>query len=105
MRYVRDQDGGIVAEDRHEVPESREEGRSRWRAEMELRFVNGEDGDFDYKSVDHDESYDDRIIQERDLEEAWFDTEEPAWIESEKLGKEDKQSSKQLSGQTGIQDF
>ena len=42
-----------------EVPKSKEEGWARWKFEMEMRFVRGEDADFDYKTVDEDESLDD----------------------------------------------
>lgn len=107
MRYVRGRDGEIIAEEKDEVPRSKQEGWDQWRKEMELRFMSGEDEDFDYGSVDSNEEYDDRKVQEREQEEAWFDAEEPAWVSAggmEMYG-EDHSVPKGVTGQTGVQDF
>lgn len=100
MRYRRDASGEIVAEEKDEVPLSKEEGLQRWRKEMEMMFLRGDDADFDYKIVDDSEEYDDRGVQEREEEDIWFEQEQPTWA-----GCEDGEEPKNLSGQTGIQDY
>ena len=95
--YSRGPNGEIVAEDRDEVPASKEEGERMWRWEMTIRFLRGYDTDFDYKAVDENDEYD-------DLNEAqgrYFDDEEPEWMVEGEGG--DMQS--RLQGETGIQDF
>jgi len=70
-----------------------------WHAFLEERFVHGLDEDFDYKPVDADEDLDTMI--RRDAQDAWFDDEEPSWIDED-------ESSAQLTtrqGETGVQDF
>ncbi|VTT56986.1 unnamed protein product [Fusarium fujikuroi] len=70
-----------------------------WHAFLEERFVHGLDDDFDYKPVDADEDLDTMI--RRDAQDAWFDDEEPSWIDED-------ESSAQLptrQGETGVQDF
>jgi len=85
----RDEAGKIVAETEDEVPASKEEGMERWRREMEMRFLKGEDAEFEYVAVD-------------ESEEKWFEEEEPRWVAgSEGEGSTDKS----LRGQTGVQDF
>lgn len=106
MRYKRDEKGEIVAEERDEVPISKEEGAARWRNEMSLRFLSGGDEDFDYEDVDENEIYDDRDLMEREEEEKWFEEEEPQWMEKEDRAENGTIGElKGLSGQTGIQDF
>ena len=46
---------------------------------MQLRFLRGEDRDFDYSSVDTNERYDSVEMQQQDGEDAYFDGEEPQW--------------------------
>ena len=104
MRYMRDSTGEIVAEEKDEIPMSKEEGMQRWRKEMEMRFLKGEDADFDYKLVDESEEYDDRGIQEREEEEKWFEEEEPAWV-TETLLDHDACAKEALKGETGVQDY
>ena len=102
MRYRRDASGTILAEEKDEIPMNKEEGIQRWRKEMELMFLRGDDPDFDYKGVDESEDYDDRGMQEREEEERWFEKEEPSWVgESD----EDAGRAESLIGQTGVQDF
>ena len=102
MRYRRDASGVIVAEERDEVPKNQEEGIQRWRKEMELMFLGGDDPDFDYKRVDESEDYDDRGVQEREEEERWFEREEPCWIVD---SDQDAIKAEGLTGQTGFQDY
>jgi len=103
MRYRRDASGEIVAEEKDEVPRSKEEGAHRWRAEMQLMFLRGDDPDFDYAAVDTNEAFDDKGAEEQEEEEKYFDEEEPAWVEtSPQSGALDRPN---LTGQTGVQDY
>ena len=52
---------------------------------MHLRFLNGEEEDYDYSTVDNNEEYDVHTIGQRDDEESYFDSEEP----SNKLDEEE----------------
>ncbi|KAL6718770.1 hypothetical protein ACLMJK_003004 [Lecanora helva] len=103
MRYRRDTSGEIVAEEKDETPLNKEEGAQRWRKEMELRFLRGDDTDFDYATVDSDEGYDDKGLEEQEEEEKYFDEEEPTWVEAGV--QEHGVSETSLTGQTGIQDY
>lgn len=103
MRYRRDASGAIVAEEKDEVPMNKEEGIQRWRQEMELMFLRGDDVDFDYQGVDESEDYDDRGVQEREEEEKWFEEEEPRWVKA--IDDEVGGAEGLLTGQTGVQDY
>jgi hypothetical protein len=94
--YVRGPNGEIVAEVEDEVPRSKEEGWARWKFEMEMRFVRGEDVDFDYKAVDEDERWDDWEEERRRDLDGYLDGEEPSWLVCE---------GETLKGETGVQDF
>lgn len=96
--YTRGPNGEILAEDRDDIPASKEDGEKLWQWEMRLRFMRGDDPDFDYKSVDENDYYDDLSEQQ----EMYFDAEEPEWILDDARG-EDIQT--RLQGETGIQDF
>ncbi|KAF2454100.1 coiled-coil domain-containing protein-domain-containing protein [Lineolata rhizophorae] len=100
VSYQRGPNGEIVAEDRDEVPENKEEAREWWRWAMEMRFLRGEDNDFDYGAVDESEDWDDWAEIEREREEKWFDEEEPSFA-----GSGDEGEERMLNGETGIQDF
>ena len=96
--YTRGPSGEILAEDRDEIPPSKEEGEKLWRWEMTQRFMRGEDRDFDYTEVDENDEYDDWD----EAQEQYFDDEEPEWtVEGENGGD----INMQLQGETGIQDF
>ncbi|KAI9372583.1 coiled-coil domain-containing protein-domain-containing protein [Aspergillus egyptiacus] len=97
--YTRGPNGEILAEDRDEIPASKEEGEKAWRFEMTMRFLRGEDDDFDYTAVDGNEEYDD-LSEEQ---ERYFDDEEPEWTVEGAEGESDMRS--RLQGETGIQDF
>ncbi|KAF2085547.1 hypothetical protein K490DRAFT_75156 [Saccharata proteae CBS 121410] len=99
ISYRRGQNGEIVAEERDEVPASKEEGMKRWRDDMGQRFLRGEDKDFDYAEVDESEEWDDRQLEEREKQEVYFDAETPTWIVDE------KGAEKGPSCETGLQDF
>ena len=103
MRYRRNASGEIVAEEKDEVPQSKEEGLQRWRMEMELMFLRGDDPEFDYTAVDTNDVYDHLGVEEQEDEERYFDEEEPAWIETST--RTDDEHEPCLNGQTGVQDF
>ncbi|KAM0232865.1 hypothetical protein ACHAP5_010599 [Fusarium lateritium] len=69
-----------------------------WHAFLEERFVHGLDEDFDYKPIDADEDLD--TMLRRDAQDAWFDDEEPSWIDEEASAR-----SATRQGETGVQDF
>ncbi|GAD97618.1 conserved hypothetical protein [Paecilomyces variotii No. 5] len=98
LSYSLGPNGEILAEDRDDVPEDKEEGEKRWRWEMEMRFLKGADYDFDYKTVDENDEYDDWGVEQ----ERYFEEEEPEWIVDEANGGDPKSK---LQGETGIQDF
>jgi Coiled-coil domain containing protein (DUF2052) len=101
--YKRGPDGEIIAEEKDEVPVDKEEGLRRWRWEMEMRFIKGRDSDFDYSTVDGNDEYDDRTAEELDAEERYFGAETPEFVIGEDRVK--RSESKELEGETGIQDF
>lgn len=98
LSYKRGPDGEIIAEDEDDIPATREEGQERWRWEMEMRFLKGADYEFDYAAVDDNDDYDDW----NEAQEQYFDEEEPEWIFDN--GQEENRQ-KQLTGETGIQDY
>ncbi|OJJ48324.1 hypothetical protein ASPZODRAFT_130306 [Penicilliopsis zonata CBS 506.65] len=99
LSYTRGPNGEILAEDRDEIPLDKEEGEKLWRQNMELRFLRGEDRDFDYTTVDENEEYDDW----NEEQERYFDDEEPEWVIENTEGDDNVQSH--LQGETGVQDF
>ena len=101
MIYKRGDDGEIIAEEKDEVPKDKTEGLSRWRKQMELMFLRGDDQDFDYSAVDQSEEYDDRGLEEREAEEDWFEEQEPEWVTD---GDGSNQTVAPI-GQTGVQDY
>jgi hypothetical protein len=101
--YKRGPDGEILAEEKDEIPANKEEGYARWRWEMEARFVRGGDDDFDYEAVDKNEDYDDHLQESREAEDKYFDDEEPQFVSGAEAVQRSK--SKELQGETGVQDF
>ena len=102
MTYRRGESGEIIAEEKDEIPKDKEEGLHRWRKQMELMFLRGDDPDFDYSNVDDSEEFDDRGTEDREAEEDWFDREEPQWTVND---DESSASPCALTGETGVQDF
>ncbi|KAJ5851806.1 uncharacterized protein N7529_011191 [Penicillium soppii] len=98
MSYTRGPDGEILAEDRDDIPPSKEEGERLWQWEMGLRFMQGNDPDFDYKIVDEDEELDDHA----DKVDEYFEDEEPEWVVDNASGEDVRAN---LQGETGVQDF
>lgn len=78
--------------------EDKVEALELWQIFLAERFIQGEDEDFDYATVDDNEDYD--VVARRDAEDAWFDDEEPGWVES--ASEADKPVRQ---GETGVQDF
>lgn len=102
MTYRRGASGEIIAEEKDEIPTDKEDGLQRWRRQMELLFIRGGDLDFDYATVDSSTEYDDRGIEDREAQEAWFDREEPKWTINEDTAPTTEGA---LTGETGVQDF
>lgn len=102
LSYKRGPDGEILAEEKGEAPLTKDEARDRWRDTIRWRFLTGDDGDFDYSSVDGNEGLDDMAQERRDAEDRYFDEEEPTWIVDD-ISREITPTT--LTGQTGIQDF
>ncbi|KAJ5759932.1 hypothetical protein N7520_007088 [Penicillium odoratum] len=98
LSYTRGPHGEILAEDRDDIPASKEEGEKQWQWEMGLRFLRGDDEDFDYTTVDYNDEFDDLS----ELQDEYFEDEEPEWVVDDHQG-ENPQT--QLQGETGIQDF
>ncbi|CAI7571404.1 unnamed protein product [Penicillium manginii] len=98
LSYTRGPDGEILAEDRDDIPANKEEGQKTWQWEMALRFMRGDDPDFDYKAVDENEEYDD-LSEELDK---YFEDEDPEWVVDDARGEDAREK---LQGETGIQDF
>ncbi|KAJ5146061.1 uncharacterized protein N7515_000625 [Penicillium bovifimosum] len=96
MAYSRGPNGEILAEDRDDIPPNKEEGERLWKWEMGLRFMRGNDPDFDYKTVDDNEEYDD----ETDKQDRYFEDEDPEWVVEDGDG-----GAPNLQGETGVQDF
>ncbi|KAI9672628.1 MAG: hypothetical protein M1831_000063 [Alyxoria varia] len=74
---------------------NKEDGLEVWREAMRKRFMQGRDGQFDYRIVDENDEWDDWEAKTREKQDEYFDGEEPEWADEEK----------QVTGQTGIQDF
>lgn len=98
LSYTRGPNGEILAEDRDDIPANKEEGEKRWQWEMGLRFMRGDDPDFDYKAVDEDDQYDDLTEQQ----DEYFEGEEPEWLVDDLRGED---ARAKLQGETGVQDF
>lgn len=94
--------GEIIEEEKDEIPKDKEEGLNRWRKQIELMFLHGDDIDFDYPKVDGSEEYDDRAVEEREAEESWFAQQEPEWAVDDDMPSA---FDRKPQGQTGVQDF
>lgn len=97
VSYARGPNGEVLPEDLDEIPSSKEEGFERWKFGMTIKFLKGEDPDFDYKEIDESNEWDD--IEHTEEEEKWFDDEEPKWV------IEEDPTVETVGGETGIQDF
>ena len=97
VNYARGPNGEVMQEDFEEIPGSKEEGFERWKFGMTIKFLKGEDPDFNYKEIDESNEWD--VIESMEEEEKWFDDEEAEWV------IEEDPSVKTVGGETGIQDF
>ncbi|KPI42210.1 uncharacterized protein AB675_9701 [Cyphellophora attinorum] len=103
--YNRGPQGEILQEEKDEVPSNKEEGYARWKWEMEARFLRGGDDDFDYGTVDNNEAYDDKALEEQELQQSYFDDEDPEFVVGADGAKRTKSQEAKLEGETGIQDY
>lgn len=86
--------------------DDRAHGLVLWRRFLEERFIRGDDDEFDYAVVvDGSDEYD--VAARREAEDAWFDDEEPSWVEGDGEEEEmkDEEDGVEKKGETGIQDF
>ncbi|NWV21352.1 CCD97 protein, partial [Origma solitaria] len=67
-------------EEEEKIPDEaeRELLRLEFTTRMFQSFLEGQDGDFDYREVDENPELDNLDIVSRDLEEKYFDEEEPS---------------------------
>jgi len=94
--YQRNAAGTITAveQDEEDRPKNREEGLDKWRYVMEQRFLRGADEEFDYRTVDDNEEYNDWEDETRRRHDVYFDEEEATFV-----------GEGQRTGETGVQDF
>lgn len=93
--------------------EDKEAGLRQWRWEVEMRFVRGQDEEFDYAVVDQGDSWE--RDEERERQERWFEEEEAAFLSADDTeagdhgnGEHEVKETKrrrELQGETGVQDF
>ncbi|KAL8991982.1 MAG: hypothetical protein Q9169_007476 [Polycauliona sp. 2 TL-2023] len=96
LSYGRNSNGEIIAEEKDEVPASKEDGEQRWKKQVEMRFLRGDDVDFDYSVVDENDQFD-APEEARDIQDQWFEEKEEAFSPGARTSG--------LEGQTGVQDF
>ncbi|XP_056371518.1 coiled-coil domain-containing protein 97 isoform X2 [Oenanthe melanoleuca] len=67
-------------EDEERIPDAAEQEllRLEFTSRMYQSFLEGQDGDFDYSQVDENPDLDDLELLSRDLEDRYFDEEEPS---------------------------
>ena len=96
VAYQRAADGSITAVERElgQRAQNKEDGLERWRSAMRLRFIEGNDSDFDYALLDNDDALDDRAEEERTQLEEYLGAEEEQFVG---VGEPE--------AQTGVQDF
>lgn len=94
--YIRGPDGEIIPEEKEDVPVDKDEGFARWKYEMELRFMRGDDHDFEYDDVDKSDGYDDIAEEDRARQDEYFGQEEPTFV---------LEDGKSPEGETGILDY
>ena len=96
MVYTRASDGSItgVEHDEDEQAQGREENWERWKDVTGLRFLRGDDSDFDYETVDANDEYDDRAEEDQRRLEEYLEREEEEFVGDGKP-----------TGQTGVQDY
>lgn len=83
-----------MEQDENDRATDRADGVEKWREVMELRFLRGDDRDFDYEAVDESEEFDDREEEDRKSLEEYLDGEVEEFV-----------GEGSPAGQTGVQDF
>ena len=71
-----------LSDDPCKAEEEKEMLRKEFLKAVHVSFINGEDEEFDYSTVDDNPDYDDMEIINNDIEESYFDSEEPSFIET-----------------------
>lgn len=96
MTYSRAPDGSITAveQDEGERAQGAEDGWEKWTDAMGLRFVRGDDVDFEYATVDGNDEYNDRAQEEQKHLESYLNEEEEQFM-----------GEGRPTGQTGVQDY
>lgn len=61
--------------------------RDEFTGIMYSNFLAGKDKDFDYSTVDENSRYDDEALRSRDLEDKYFDSEEPEASKDDKMSE------------------
>lgn len=74
--------------------QDQDDGWEKWVELVGLRFLRGDDVDFDYATVDDNDEYDDRDEEGRRTLETYLEGEEEEFV-----------GQGRPTGQTGIQDF
>lgn len=94
--YSRARDGSIMAVEQNveDRAQDRDDGWEKWVELVGLRFLRGDDVDFDYATVDDNDEYDDRDEEGRRTLETYLEGEEEEFV-----------GQGRPTGQTGIQDF
>ncbi|KAJ3332779.1 Coiled-coil domain-containing protein 97 [Blyttiomyces sp. JEL0837] len=87
-----DEQPSSIVQDNAMTMEERDSLRLEFESIMKERFMSGQDAEFfDYKIVDMNADYDDRVLAERDAEDSYFDSEEAtATMREGEEGKEEK---------------
>ncbi|KAM7186555.1 putative coiled-coil domain containing protein [Rhypophila sp. PSN 637] len=92
--------------------ENKEEALEMWQTFLKERFIRGGDEDFEYATVDDNDEFD--LIERMDLEEAWYDDEDPEWASDDGDSPRDggggggnarRKVERMLDGETGVQDY
>ncbi|KAK4188984.1 coiled-coil domain-containing protein-domain-containing protein [Podospora australis] len=111
-------------------PKTKAQGQEQWEGFLRDRFIRGEDDDFDYEGVfgsNEDATYWVDSVEEREAEEAWFESESAGWASTSPTDDDDDDDDddegdgagrggegesgtrvrveRELMGETGVQDF
>lgn len=93
MVYTRASDGSITGVEQ-DGPVGKDDAWEKWKDVMALRFLRGDDDEFEYADVDENEEYDDRAEEDRRMLETYLEGEEERYV-----------GEGRPIGQTGVQDF
>lgn len=96
MVYTEGLNGSTIAVERDvaDRAQNKGDGWKKWKEAMGLRFMQGKDEDFDYASVDDNDTYDDRAEEDRQSLEEYLKGE-----------PEEFDCDGPPQGETGVQDY